>query len=129
MCVCRSSLLVGSSGGQTAGWMAHSFGPELCKRCQCQHGTLAGAGGTKVCVQPSAQAHPSQLFAHMEHPRSTPGLARGHREAAEKAEYLLSTQNKLVHEDAAVAHAAHIVQRGQAQAVGADQAHCDSHWG
>lgn len=64
-----------------------------------------------------------QLFAHTEHPCSAPGLARGHREAAAKAEYLLSPQNKLVREDAAVAHAAHVVQHGQAQATGADRAH------
>lgn len=44
-----------------------------------------------------------QLFAHMEHPCSTPGLARGHREAAATAEYFLSAQNKLVHEAAALA--------------------------
>lgn len=70
-----------------------------------------------------------QLFALVEHPHSAPGLARGHREAAAKAEYLLSTQNKLVHEGAAMAQAAHAVQCGQAQAVGAHWAHPDSHWG
>lgn len=97
-------------------WMANSIwhnhlAQSPARGCRCHSGTLAGAGGTKVCIHPSAQARPSpwggsmQLFAHTEHPCSAPGLARGHREAAAKAEYLLSPQNKLVHEDAAVAHA------------------------
>lgn len=121
-------------GKQQVGWHNH-LAQSPARGCQCHRGTLAGAEGTKVCVHPSAQAHQSpwggsmQLFAPMEHPHSAPGLARAHREAAAKAEYFLSTQNKLVHEDDAMAQAAHIVQCGQPQAMGADWVHCDSHWG
>lgn len=83
--------------------------------------------------QPRLTPHPGVAPCSCLHTGSIPALLQAWPEATEKQQqkqsYLLSPQNKLVHEDAAMAHTAHVVQCGQAQATGAGQAHCDSHWG